>query len=120
MFGVLFRRFQVLHSPSELLDVESMRSIAKACIIMNNMIVEVRRESYTSDGGRGLSSSYDEDENGIELDLHSLPTENHEARLQLLAPVLENMRDWSELKRLTSAVVDYLWNRKGTEGSVNQ
>lgn len=121
VFGVLFRRFQVLYSPSELMDVETMKSISKACVIMNNMIVELRRDSYTSDGGGGLSINFDADSNNdTELELHSLPSDDHESRLQLIAPVIESIRDRSELKRLTCAVVDYLWERKGSEGAYDE
>jgi hypothetical protein len=48
VFGVLFKRFNILYQPSRLHHVETMRSVVLACVILHNMIVEVRRDGSAS------------------------------------------------------------------------
>lgn len=114
VFSVQFRRFQILESPSELMDPETMALITRTCVIMNNMIVEVRRENYSSDGGRGLSRHYDVEKDETDLQLLPLPEEDHTARQEQTVPVLDSIKDKSEHQSLTKAVIEYLWARKGS------
>lgn len=55
VFGVLFRRFCVLAQPSRLWFSSEMRSILQACVVLHNMLVEYRNDSFTMDGiGKAL------------------------------------------------------------------
>jgi hypothetical protein len=46
VFGVFFKRFNVLYQPSRLDHVESMRKVVLTCVILHNMIVEARSCDY--------------------------------------------------------------------------
>jgi Plant transposon protein len=46
VFGVLFKRFNVLYQPSRLHHVESMLKVVLTCVILHNMIVEARSCDY--------------------------------------------------------------------------
>jgi Plant transposon protein len=50
VFGVLFKRFQILYHPSRLWHIETTSDIATACVIIHNMVCEERRASYTGNG----------------------------------------------------------------------
>jgi hypothetical protein len=41
-----FKSFNILYQPSQLHHIENMRSVVLACVILHNMIVEVRRDGY--------------------------------------------------------------------------
>ncbi|XP_021718610.1 uncharacterized protein LOC110686328 [Chenopodium quinoa] len=58
-FGVLQARFAIIRKPSLAYDEDILRDIMKACIIMNNMIVEDERHNYTR--AEVLRSFYEED-----------------------------------------------------------
>jgi Plant transposon protein len=55
VFGVLFKRFNVLYQPSRLHHIEIMRSVVLACVILHNMVVEVRRDGYAGIIGDSFS-----------------------------------------------------------------
>lgn len=67
VFGVLFRRFKIMFTASELHSSADMMCIAKACAILHNMVVEVRREFYTGDGGSGLSAFFCNEDDPCDL-----------------------------------------------------
>ena len=48
-FGVLVMRFDILNKPLLAWDVEDIKNIVDACIIVHNMIVETRKATYSSD-----------------------------------------------------------------------
>jgi Plant transposon protein len=47
VFGVLFRQFQILYTPSRLWDKEDMTYIVETCCILHNMVVNSRRAQYS-------------------------------------------------------------------------
>jgi Plant transposon protein len=55
VFGVLCKRFNILYQPSRLHYVATMRSVVLACVILDNMIVEVRRDGYAGVSGDSFS-----------------------------------------------------------------
>lgn len=55
-FAVLFRKFQILYSPSQIWH-ELMEVLSKACITMHKIVVTRSRENYTSNGAGGFSMS---------------------------------------------------------------
>lgn len=117
IFGVPFRRFKILFVASELWDPEKMEMIAKCCVILHNMIVEQRRDTYTSDGGRGLSRHYSEENDETDLRVVHVETDNHEQRLNMMAPACADIRSLSEYMRLRTAIIDHQWARRGNEAS---
>ena len=48
-FGVLVMRFDILNKPLLAWDVEDIKNIVDACIIVHNMIVEKRRSFYAAE-----------------------------------------------------------------------
>ena len=57
------------------------------------MIVDERKDSYTSDGGRGLSAYYCEEDDQCDLQLTHVESENHIARFQQLSGVINAMKE---------------------------
>jgi Plant transposon protein len=55
VFGFLLKRFNILYQPSRLHYVDTMRSVVLACVILHNMIVEVRRDGYAGVSGDSFS-----------------------------------------------------------------
>jgi Plant transposon protein len=47
VFGVLFKRFQILYRPSRLWHVEDVSDILTACVIIHSLVCEDRRALYT-------------------------------------------------------------------------
>lgn len=47
-FGVLISRWHILQRPLRLLYLEDIESLVKACVILHNMVVECRRDTYDS------------------------------------------------------------------------
>ena len=45
-FGILRRKFQILSRPIELLHIEDIRNIVDTCIILHNMMVELRMRRH--------------------------------------------------------------------------
>jgi Plant transposon protein len=46
MFAAIVARWHILKQPCRLVKRDEMANVVKACILMNNMIVEARRDSY--------------------------------------------------------------------------
>lgn len=108
VFGVLFRRFKIMFIASELWSASDMNTIATACVILHNMIVEARRDSYTSDGGKGLSSYFCEENDESEFELAHIETDNHLARFNQISCAINNIKDRSEHNRLKRSVVNHI------------
>jgi Plant transposon protein len=47
-FAALVARWHILKQPCRLASGDEMANVMKACILMNNMIVEARRDNYES------------------------------------------------------------------------
>ena len=113
VFGVLFTQFKIQFVPSQLMSSAEMSVIANSCVVMHNMIAEVRCESYNGDGGRGLSRQFNEAADAADMQMVSSITEDMHLRLQQMGPVCDDFQSVSENKRMRAALVDYIWNRKG-------
>jgi Plant transposon protein len=48
LFGVLFQHFQILQRPSRLWGLEEIQKVFKACVVMHNMLVDIRRDAFVS------------------------------------------------------------------------
>eukprot|EP00171_Calliarthron_tuberculosum_P004333 IDg4333t1 len=112
VFGVLFTQFKMLFTPCQLWSSAEMGVIARACVIMHNMVAEVRCDEYAGDGGRGLSRHFNEADDVTDLQMVPAST-NAIERLQQMAPVYEQLEAPHEMHRLWGALIDHLWYRKG-------
>lgn len=75
-FGVLTARFHILKRPSRLWYQEDIARVMKACIIIHNMIVEYRRDTYESSLGslQFFKEALSLFNNGAQLNgIHDLP-----------------------------------------------
>eukprot|EP00173_Palmaria_palmata_P000895 Plantae.Rhodophyta-Palmaria_palmata.ctg14594.p1 GENE.Plantae.Rhodophyta-Palmaria_palmata.ctg14594~~Plantae.Rhodophyta-Palmaria_palmata.ctg14594.p1 ORF type:complete len:146 (+),score=19.96 Plantae.Rhodophyta-Palmaria_palmata.ctg14594:386-823(+) len=116
VFGVLFRRFRVMFVASELLSAEKMQIVAKACIILHNMVVEQRRDSYTGDGAHGASASYNAATDATDLDPVKASAEDVDLRLHQMMAASTGLKSASEHKRLVKALVEHIWQNYGRSG----
>jgi len=114
VFGVLFKRFNVLYTPSRLWYSEDMRSILRSCCIIHNMLVEERRELFT---GNGLGSFPDIDiidaENGGREGMQVFGARNSSddmlRRLEQRSPSA-NIKSMARHVRLKNALIDHIEN----------
>ena len=108
VFGILFQRFHILKNPGRLWDLEYMHLIMKACVILHNMIVEYRKEDYIGDGAGGLRVNVELD-HGIEW--AAVQTQEN------ATGVRHGLRVRSKIEhdKLTNALVQHNWNRRGLE-----
>lgn len=112
LFGVLFRRFKIMFIPSEIWSVAIMTSVAKAAIVMHNMIVESRRDSYLSDGVGGISASFDIAQDTTDLVIEPLD-ETALAFWFTRHVISDDIKLVGLNRKLTKALVDHLWDVKG-------
>jgi hypothetical protein len=52
-----------------------MGVIVKACVILHNMIVDARKDTYSSDGARGLSRSFQDASEVADLEVFRVEDE---------------------------------------------
>lgn len=62
LFGMLFKRFDILSQPGRPCKSDDMATVLLACVFVYNMIGEERRDSYNTDGAGG--ERWDEPEGG--------------------------------------------------------
>jgi hypothetical protein len=113
VFGVLFKRFQVLYRPCRLWHIQDMTHIVKACCILHNMCVESRRDNYA--GSRAVQILDD----GVlpdDLEFLNIP-DDAAAAANFWREHLQNMEDPSEHFELKKALCNYIWQRKGGDAS---
>ncbi|CAM8926970.1 unnamed protein product [Rhodiola kirilowii] len=102
-FGVLQSRFAMIRGPSRFWDVETMKYIMFACIILHNMIIEDERDLQTDD--------YDYDSIGESANI-SLNT-NHTRNIMEFIQVHHQIRDKQGHIQLQSDLVEHVWQRYG-------
>ena len=116
VFGVLFRQFKILFLPSELWSAKKMGVIAKAAVIIHNMVVESRRNSYTGDGTGGFRSAddnSDEDERIIDLTRDGRRATEVARMIEARKTVADDVKVKGLHRRLTNALIDHIWNLEG-------
>ncbi|XP_057744708.1 uncharacterized protein LOC130962519 [Arachis stenosperma] len=62
-FGVLQARFAIIRGPARFWEKKKLANIMRACIILHNMIVEDKRDTYAENFAQDLE--YDDVENGL-------------------------------------------------------
>lgn len=82
--------------------------IANTCVVMHNMVAEERRESYTGDGGSGLSRYFLGESEDANLEAVHVDTDDHKERLNMMAHVINNIKSVSEHIRLRRALMDQI------------
>jgi Plant transposon protein len=116
VFGVFFRRFKVMFVSSELWSVEKMGVIAKACVILHNMIVEVRKDTYSSDGARGLSRTFQDASEITDLEVFRVEDETPFFLFKHMYRTSSNIKNSTENTRLILALISHIWDVKGRLG----
>jgi Plant transposon protein len=98
---------------SELWTEEKMRIIATACIVLHNMVVEVRRDTYVGDSAGCRTLCYNSDDDETDMTLERPSELSAEAHLLRLFRVSDDIRSKSEHSRLQRAVIEHVWNQWG-------
>lgn len=111
VFGVLFRRFKLLYIASEFWTMDKMHWLATAAVCLHNLIVEDRRESYTSDGANGASLFNNLSDDCSDITFHTVGSltmneENFTASDDIKVKGLQ--------RSLTAALVDHVWEMHGS------
>ena len=111
VFGVLFKRFNILYCPGRYWSVSDLTSIVQTCVIIHNMIVEVRAESYLPQAEltEPIPSGVDL---GAGASQHNSPAGPSQAGTQ--APNL-GVKDRHEHLRLANALIAHHWTVFGNQ-----
>lgn len=105
VFAVLFKRFGILNIPARIWCDKDMVKIIKACVIIHNMCMEERRDSFIGNGVGGLRDERIEREatgNYTSLEM----TERMELQESSQSRPSSVYDDIDEKMRLTEALVD--------------
>ncbi|XP_074327018.1 uncharacterized protein LOC141664959 [Apium graveolens] len=101
-FGVLQSRFAMIRGPSRFWDVETMKYIMTACIILHNMIIEDERELHTEE---------EQFDTNVEPTVEREP--RHPTTLREFIQVHQQIRDKQAHIRLQNDLVEHLWQIHG-------
>lgn len=104
-FGVLQARFAIIRGPSRFWDVESMKYIMTACIILHNMIIEDERDINHAD------FNYDAVAETPTITLSS----NRTSEVMEFIKVHQKIRDKQSHIQLQNDLVEHLWQKHGRE-----
>ena len=102
------------HCPtaSEKMSAAKVRLIAITAAIMHNMTVEIRRASYTSDGGGGVSCLYDESTDTVGMVLESVDESEIGGTLNR-AYVTDDIKLPGYHRQLKDALINHIWASHG-------
>jgi hypothetical protein len=103
-FGVLKSRFSILNGASRLWNVEVMKNIWTAAVIMHNMILEDERADQGAEYNENMG-----DEQGLE-DGESLEGGHS---IEAYCAWRTQISDPVNILKLRSDLIDHLWNRQG-------
>ena len=73
VFGVLFKRFNVLYMPFRLWYTEDMRTIMSACVVIHNVLEEERRGNIWKNGMGGIRQDFLVDSDAADNQPQGLP-----------------------------------------------
>lgn len=122
-FAALVARWHILKQPCRLAKRDEMANVMKACILMNNMIVEARRNSYESGMYEAAESSADaaevnsftfawQDRASFEL---GAAAEHVQAWANRVAARYAEFTSREVHASLTANLVAHIWNRYGAD-----
>ena len=112
LFGVLYRRYKSFFVASEKMSATKVRHIAITAAIMHNMTVEIRKSSYTSDGGGGVSRLYDEATETVGKVVESVDASNVGGTLNR-AYVADTIKLPGYHPQLKDALINHIWATLG-------
>jgi Plant transposon protein len=107
VFGVLFKRFQILYRPCRLLHIEDMADIVRACVILHNVVCKSDRDNFT--GTRATRFSEYDVEN---VKMVKPPNDEELARV-FIGDRLKGIEDPRQHFELKKALVHHIWARAG-------
>lgn len=112
VFGVLFKKYQILYRPSRLWNVVDMDNVVKACVIMHNMCCEERRSTFT--GSRVMRVRLDETEfpEPDEFVTFISPPPEDSAQSLFWSNHLVGVEEQEQHFALKKALKDHLWKRR--------
>jgi hypothetical protein len=113
VFGVLFKRFQILYRPSRLWHKHKMTKILKTCVIIHNMVAEERKHLYHGTRNVRLFDSSE----GTPTDLVLIP--NPQGAQEMAAywrDFVAQIEDANEHRKLKESLIEYIWEKVGQEG----
>jgi Plant transposon protein len=120
-FAALVARWHILKQPCRLAKRDEMANVMKACILMNNMIVEASRANYES----GMYAAAESSADAAEVDSFTFLW-NDRASIEL-GTTAEHVQTWANRvaawyaeftsrdahASLTKNLVAHIWNRYG-------
>lgn len=113
LFGVLYRRFKMLYVGCEFWTISKMKNITSAAVILHNMIVEVRRDDYASDGTAGWSALTRNIDDDNDINFTRVPPNQI-----LICPgsnecISDNIKVLGLHRALKSALIEHQWSLFG-------
>lgn len=112
VFGVLFKKYQILYRPCRLWSIEDMTNVVKACVIMHNMACEERRSNFT--GSREVRIRLDETEfpDPETFVTFLSPPQEESARWEFWRDHLEGAEEEAGFHALQKALIRHVWRRR--------
>lgn len=100
-FAVLTARFAIIERPSGVWYNEDVNDILSACVIMHNMIVELRKDNYFFDGAGGLRGV-------VSSQIIPIHWNDLDATTTSRTTAIQSMRSSSDHARLKNALGRYI------------
>lgn len=112
VFGVLFKRFNILYRPSRLHSVDDMNNIVKACVILHNMACEERRDNFA--GSRSVRMRLDETQFPTPEDFVTFqtPLVDETERRNFFQAHMSGIENGADYQALQKALTNHIWKRR--------
>lgn len=115
VFVVLFKRFKLLFIACEFWSIDKMKQIVTAVVIIHNMIVEVRRENYESDGTADQSRFFNAQDVSHQFSfVRSSP--GNVVLERTTTTVSDDIKVKGMHQDLKEALIEHNWNKFGGSG----
>ena len=102
-FGVLQARFVIVRGPAHFWDIETLKHIMLACIVMHNMIIEDERDL------QNLDYDYETFDEALSIQISHENTSTTQEFMQFH----HRIRDKSAHIQLQNDLVEHLWEKFG-------
>ena len=102
-FGVLQARFVIVRGPARFWDIETLKHIMLACIVMHNMIIEDERDL------QNLDYDYETFDEALSIQISHENTSTTQEFMQFH----HRIRDKSAHIQLQNDLVEHLWEKFG-------
>jgi hypothetical protein len=86
---------------------------ATACIVLHNMVVEVRRQGCDFDGAGGSTSLYNAERDETDMTFEHASDIAAETHLIRLVRVSDDIKNKTEHEMLLRVVVEHVWHQRG-------